>query len=200
MLYLLIQIVTTPFTTTNTHQVKMDGDGISALRVVINHFLNDKRNKLHYDSAELAQLKIDAPILFLGGADIGNRKTGRFVTAHLHDKTELCTLMYKGRSDDGKFMFEAIKEEDGRRVLHPEFSKHYMITWGLVPSPFDIGDRVVPQDNHDGPVGAIGTVNELNFCGIPGLVYVKPDPPYRLVDGRTWIGHTGYAKRFKLAE
>ena len=71
-----------PQQTTTKTKTKMYSNCNNALRVVINHSLNDKQKKLHDDSAELAQLKIDAPVLFLGYGCGGNYlvTNGRVIT------------------------------------------------------------------------------------------------------------------------
>jgi len=157
------------------------------------------QQKLKADSAELAQLKKDAPMLFLGPADIDNRKTGRFVSNTMYDDGNMYTLMYKGRSNNGKLMFEATNEYD-YEVNYPEFSMKSIFRQGLVPSPFDVGDKVTFFNDKDGPVGAIGTVMQVNFWRQAGHIHVKADQPYQLDRGSPWTGSTSYMKYFTFAE
>ena len=181
----------------------ISNDSCNALKIAIGHTLNDKQKQLHKDSAELAQLKIDAPMLFLGEADIDNRKTGRFVSTSLHDGEGLnmCNLMYKGRSDDGKLMFEGTDDEYVDEVRQFKFSINYILTRGLVHSPFDVGDKVTKTKAKHGPVGAVGTVMKVNFWDIPGHIFVETDPPYQQATWDSpWKGSTSYMSHFQFAE
>jgi hypothetical protein len=186
----------------------MSSDGYNALRVAIGYDLNDKQQKLQDDSAELAQMKIDIPMLFLGEADIDNRKTGRFVMKHLNDNGTggIYALMYKGRTDDGHFRFESTNDYD-YEVCHPEYSVKEIITLGLVPSPFDVGDKVTYAKAEDGPAGAVGTVTRVNFWGQLGHIHVEADKPYQPyfqpdrqdIENFPWTGSTDYMSTFKFA-
>ena len=81
--------------------------------------------------------------------------------------------MYKGRSDGGKLVFEDTRWRGEVPLL--SFSRMQGITRGLVPSPYELDDKVmyIKAKNGSRPIGAIGTVFDVNVNRNPGSTCVK---------------------------